>query len=243
MKSLNDLFVDGFLAHTFSPQDAHSFFVLLLRNPNFLQHYRITYSHTQGVWYILRSVPSPSLGAPSQNVSLPLDFSVKLTQGTVVPQRRWSPADEVDIRRHVEEATLQLPVFFVRNGGIGFWLPDILQGRDQDLYNRDFQASFGGRATTHIRINVSSRTLVLVAKGFHRRLLSQWPGYDNWKRQIPTKDETYARNPITLGRFMKHVGTSVNNFITVSILLLPLSPSLIGSRDFLALYGEWQPRS
>lgn len=164
MKSPNDLFVDGFLAQTFSPQDAYNFFTLLLRTPNFMQHYRISY--TQGVWYIIRCVPSPSPGAPSQNVSLPLDFSAKITQGTVVPQRRWSPADEVDIRRHVEEATLQLPVFFVRNGGVGFWLPDILQGRDQDLYNRDFQASFGGRATTHIRINVSPRTLVLVAKVF-----------------------------------------------------------------------------
>jgi len=117
-----------------------------------------------------------------------------MTQGTVVPQRRWTPADEVDIRRHVEEATLQLPVFFVnRHGGVGFLLTDILQGHDHDLYNRDDQASLGGRATTHIRIN--------------------WPGYRDWKRQIPTRDETYARNPITLSRFMKHVGTSVNKFM------------------------------
>lgn len=24
-----------------------------------------------------------------------------------------------------------------------------------------------------------------------------WPGYKYWKRQMPTRDETYARNPIT----------------------------------------------
>jgi len=154
MKSLNDLFVDGFLANTFSPRDAYDFFVFLLRTPNFLQH-RVSYSHAQGLWYIVCSVPSPSLGVPNQNMSLPVDFSTKITQGTVVPQRRWTPADEVDIRRHVE-ARLQLPVFFVnRNGGVGFLLSDILQGRDQDLHNRDCQASFGGRSTTHIRINVS----------------------------------------------------------------------------------------
>ena len=165
MKSPNDLFVDGFLAQTFSPQDAHNFFTLLLRTPNFMQHYRISY--TQGVWYIIRCVPSPSPGVPSQNVSQPLDFSVKMTQGTVVPQRRWTPADEVDIRRHVEEATLQLPVFFVnRHGGVGFSLQDIIQGRDHDLFNRDSYAPLGGRATTHIRINVSSQTLILVAKVF-----------------------------------------------------------------------------
>ncbi len=156
MKLPSDLFVDGFLAHTFSPQDAYDFFVILLRTPHFMQEYRVSYAHAQGLWYIVHSVPSPSLGAPSQNVSLPLDFSIKITQGTVVPQRRWTPADEVDIRRHVEEARLQLPIFFVnRNGGVGFLLSDILQGRDHDLHNRDSQASFGGRSTIHIRINVS----------------------------------------------------------------------------------------
>ncbi len=90
---------------------------------------------------------------------LPLDFSVRTTQGTVVPQRRWTPADEVDVRRYVAGATLQLPVYFVnRNGGIGFWLPDILQGRVHDLYHGDREAPLGGRATTHLRINVSSHT-------------------------------------------------------------------------------------
>jgi len=194
---VNDLFVDGFIAQTFSPRDAYNFFILLLRTPHFLQQYRVSYSqsHTQGVWRIIHRVPSPSPGAPSQDVSLPLDYSIKITQGTVVPQRRWTPADEVDIRRHVEEATLQLPVFFVnRNGAVGFLLSDILQGRDHELHNRDSQASLGGKSTTHIRIN--------------------WPGYAYWRRQIPTRDETYLRNPITVGRFMRHVATSVNNFMT-----------------------------
>jgi len=155
-QQVNDLFVDGFLAHTFLPRDAHNFFILLLKTPNFLD---VSYSRAQGLWYIIRSVPSPSLGTPSQNVSLPLDFSVNRTQGSVVPQRRWMPPDEVDIRRHVQEATLMLPVFFVnRNGMVGFELSDILQGRDRDLQNRDnhWQTSLGRRATTHIRINVSS---------------------------------------------------------------------------------------
>ena len=162
MKSVNDLFVDGYIAQTFSPRDAYNFFILLL-GTNFVQQHRVSYAHAQGLWYIIRSIPSPSLWAPSQNVSLPLDFSIKInqgtvrTQGTVVPQRRWSPAVEVDIRRHVElEPTLQLPIFFVnRNGAVGFWLSDILQGRDHDLHNRDSQASLGGRSTTHIHINVS----------------------------------------------------------------------------------------
>src|SRR6267142_4906087 len=165
LAAVNNLFVDGFISNTFSPRDAHNFFALLLGTPDFLQHYHISYA--QGMWYIMRNVPPPSPGLPSQSLLLPLDFNVALTQGTVVTQRRWTPADEVDIRRHVEEATLQLPAFFVHlNGGVGFWLPDILQGRDRELCNRDSEAPLGGRTTTHIRINVSSHTLTLAAMFF-----------------------------------------------------------------------------
>jgi hypothetical protein len=125
-------------------------------------------SYAQGVWYIMQNPPyflPPPPGTPPQNLMLPLDFSVRTTQGTVVPQERWAPADEIDVRRYVASATLQLPIYFVnRNGGIGFWLPDILQGRDHDLYHGDREAPLGGRATTHLRINVSSHTRMLAAK-------------------------------------------------------------------------------
>ncbi|KAI9463777.1 hypothetical protein F5148DRAFT_194849 [Russula earlei] len=190
----NDILVDGFLAHTFSSHDAHNFLSLLLRTPNFLQHYDLSYS--QGAWYFMPKAPyvqPPSRGIPIQNSPLLIDFSVATTRGTVVPQRRWTPTDEVDVRRHVESAALQLPIFFInRRGGVGFRLLDILQGRDRDLDHGDREAPLGGRTTTHIRIN--------------------WPSYGDWKRQIPAKDETYSRNPITLARFMRHVGTSVDKF-------------------------------
>jgi hypothetical protein len=150
--------VDGFIARTFSPQGAHDFFTVLLRTPDYLQYCRISYS--RGVWYITQNaphVPQPSQGIPTQISPLPLDFRVGTTQGTVVPQPRWVPAG-----RHVHDATLQLPIFFVNrnNGAVGFWLPDILQGRDGDLHNRNSHASLGGRTTTHIRINVSSHSYV-----------------------------------------------------------------------------------
>jgi len=140
----------------FSPQDADAFFTLLLRIPDFRSHV----SYWWGVWYIdYVQQESPT--------HLPLDFSARGTEGTIIPQRRWTPANEVDIRRHVQEAALQLPVFFVnRNGSVGFWLPDILEGHDHDLYNRDGQAPLGGRTTTYIRINVSSLSY-LVAKYLH----------------------------------------------------------------------------
>jgi len=129
--------------------------------------------------------------------------------------------DDVDHRRHVEDATLQPPVFFVnrQSGRVGFWLPDILRGRDHDLLNGLLNgggaAPLGGKSTTHVRINVSSHFFLLVANNliYVRHCTSQWPGYADWKRQIPAKDETRDRNPITLARFMKHVGTSVDKFI------------------------------
>ena len=121
----------------------------MLRTSDYHSH--ISYSH--GIWY-MNCVQQPSSGLSTQ---LPLDFSTRVTEATVVPQTRWTPANDVDIRRHVQEASLQPPVFFVnRDGRVGFWLPDILDGRDGDLYNRDNHASLGERSTTHIRINVST---------------------------------------------------------------------------------------
>ncbi len=170
----SDILVDGFIARTFTPQDAHDFFALFLRTSDFLQHHRIIYS--KGVWYTMRNAPyvrSSSLGASTQNSPLPLDHSVRTTRGTVIPQRRWSPVDEADVRRHVEGGALQPPIFFINhNGGIGFWLPDILQGRHHDLHDGDREAQLGGKTTTHIRINVSLRTHMLVTAKFSSMFLA-----------------------------------------------------------------------
>ena len=100
-------------------------------------------------------VQGTSPGVPFQPSPL-LDYSMRETHGTVVPQRRWTPADEEDIRRHVVSSVLQLPIFFVnRNGGLGFRLPDILRGCHHDLRDAKTFAPLGGRKTTLIRINVS----------------------------------------------------------------------------------------
>ena len=165
---LNDIFVDGFIANTFSPQDAYTFLPQLLRTPS-LQFYNVVYSG--GAWFIAQNAPRalpqpPGMEALAQHSPIPLDFNAMATQGTVVPQQRWIPSDEADVRRHIAEASLQLPIFFVnRSGGIGFALHDILQGRDTDLLNRDSQGQFGGYSTTHVRINVSLCTLIPIAKG------------------------------------------------------------------------------
>ena len=157
----SDVVTDGFVARTFTPEDAANYFMLLLRTPpfqHFLRYYGIV--QHQGAWYLTHNanmVQGTSPGVPLQSTPL-LDYSSRTTHGTVVPQRRWTPTDEVDFRRHVDAAALELPIFFVnRNGGIGFRLPDILRGRDRDLNNADKFAPLGGRPTAQIRINVSTR--------------------------------------------------------------------------------------
>ena len=156
-----DLLVDGFIARTFASEDANSYLKLLLpRKPqtskDLLQYYGIT--HLEGGWYITFTsnlVQGTSSGVPRQHAPL-LDYSTRVIRGTVVPQRRWTPANEVDVRRRVENAVLQLPIFFVnRNGGFGFPLRDILRGRDRDLLDAKDFAPLGGRTIAHIRIGVS----------------------------------------------------------------------------------------
>ena len=156
-----DLLVDGFVAQTFASEDATNYFMLLLRTRHFIQHFGILYHHQpyhHGAWYIMHNVESvqgTSPGVPFQPTPL-LDYSMKATNGTVVPQQRWAPADEVDVRRHVTRAVLELPTFFVHNNGsIGFPLVNILRGCDGELRNANGFATLGGKTTTHIRINVS----------------------------------------------------------------------------------------
>ena len=162
--------MDGLVARTFAPEDAYNYFMLLLNMPPsqcFLQYYRIVFQ--RGAWYISYNgnlVQGTSPGVLLQPTLL--DYNMETTQGTVVPQRRWTPVDAVDVRRFVESAVLQLPIFFVNhNGNLGFRLPDILHGCDRDLQNANTFAPLGGRTTTHIRIDVS---LFLVTTGSNHNL-------------------------------------------------------------------------
>jgi hypothetical protein len=167
-----DLLVDGFVARTFASEGATNYFELLFRNKHFIQHFGILYHqpYRQGAWYIthnVNSVQGNSPGVPLQTSPL-LDYSTTPTYGTVVPQQRWTPADEADVRRHVEDAALELPIFFVNhNGSIGFPLVEILRGCDRDLHNANDFATLSGKTTTQIRINVSSSLGYYLVVGNH----------------------------------------------------------------------------
>jgi hypothetical protein len=57
----------------------------------------------------------------------------------------------------------------------------------------------------------------------------QWLGYNEFKRQVQIKDETPARNPITVAKFAHHVGRSVEAFLRVSFLVLTCDMCLYSS--------------
>ena len=76
--------------------------------------------------------------------------------GTVVPQKLWTPQTVTDRRQHVEEAPLQMPIFFQHTDGrLGIPLDVAISGRCHSLLNAQHVAPVGPPTTTYIRILVS----------------------------------------------------------------------------------------
>ncbi len=68
----------------------------------------------------------------------------------------WLPHAFVDRRQHVEEAKLQLPIFFEDiNGRLGLGLGASIDDRCHALRDANEPAPLGQKTTTHIRIVVS----------------------------------------------------------------------------------------
>ena len=66
---------------------------------------------------------------------------------------------------------------------------------------------------------MSPRTALLCRALFNVPILNaiqnQWPGYQPWSRQIPTRDFRNPPGPITRSKLAKNVAKSVGRFITV----------------------------
>ena len=144
-----------------------------------------------------------------------LDYKADLLRGTIVPQSLWLPQTPRDMRKYVTDAVLQLPIFLRQDdGSIGMPLSDVVLGNFRRLVDSVQQVNVGGRTSVHIRINVSC--VSAARSSLYLSTYPQWPGYHEWKRQFQTRDETPNRNPITFEKFVRHIGRSVDKFMSVS---------------------------
>ena len=88
----------------------------------------------------------------------------------VVPQTLWIPHNATDRRNHVEEAPLQMPIFFQHtDGNLGLPLDVAISGRCDSLLNAQHFAPLGPHTTTYIRILVSDIFSAVVNFAFRIR--------------------------------------------------------------------------
>jgi hypothetical protein len=114
----------------------------------------------------------------------------------MIPQKRYKPHTSSDRRRYVDEVNLEPSIHFYmqKPDEEGIALKDAMHGRFARLVQRD-EAMFQERGPSiSVRIN--------------------WPGYQPWSRQIPTRDFRNPPGPITRAKLAKNVAKSVARFIS-----------------------------
>jgi len=192
---LETLLIEGYIARCFGPRQAGKYFSCLLKRA--LERDVVAFTpnlpERESAFFFAHSVPRHiSSHFPDQSNWL-LDRKV-VANGTVVPQTLWASHTITDRTYHVEEAELQMPIFFdCSDGRLGLPLEAAAAGRCDNLLNAQASAPLGSESTTHILIH--------------------WPGYAEFKCQAQIRDETSQPNPITLFRFAYHVGRSVDAFL------------------------------
>jgi hypothetical protein len=114
-------------------------------------------------WHNALMVPNPPVNdgrydaiSPNNQPLRLLDI-IPLPMYDVVPQKIWTPPNQSDWRRYVEQASLRMPVFFIQNdGAIGLPLVRALSGQRALLRGGDTPAPLGGGHSSQIRIAVST---------------------------------------------------------------------------------------
>lgn len=239
MNFIQTLLIDGYISQTFQSRAAEQYFLDLLKSTSIPPYGTYHTKRKVYLFYVHSRLVPPHI--PAQFSNPPdlwlLDYGI-VNRGTVVPQTMWSPISLIDIRRHIETAELRMPVFFEdKDGRVGISLGECVDGQCRALLDPKGPAPLGQKTTTHIRI--------------------VWPGYKEFKRQIPLRDDSRARNPITMAKFVGHVGRSVNAFLQVCELdsesedvrreLWRIGPGGIRRRDITIIgvihvsAGTWMP--
>ncbi|KAG5650837.1 hypothetical protein H0H81_010867 [Sphagnurus paluster] len=115
--------------------------------------------------------------------------------GPFIPQKMYIPHTTNDRRRYVEEIVLQQPIYFEMQDPDEYGIPltDALHSRVRRLRSHEEYVFEGRGPSISVRI--------------------QWPGYQYWSRQIPTKDFRCPPQPITKAKLAKNIAKCVQRFL------------------------------
>ena len=164
----SDILVDGSISYTFGPRVTENYFGHLLKGsirrsqlcwdvptwPGacFTNQGVNAITETSGSTCHKRVVPKPHL----------LDYDVRNLEGTVVPQVLWSPQSQGAMNKYVRDATLEFPIFFVRQDhAVGLTLHEAVEG-PREVLGAQTHAPLGGQSTIHVRIQVRDCCMIVV---------------------------------------------------------------------------------
>ncbi|KAH9024896.1 hypothetical protein EDB84DRAFT_1564241 [Lactarius hengduanensis] len=205
---------DGYLVRMFGHRDAAFFIESLLKMNARDVHLIGNVPGWHGALMVSRpSVPGthPDALANNEHPLWLLDF-VPQPQVTVVTQQIWTPPNQSDWRRYVEQAHLRMPVFFVQNNGvIGLPLSRAAVGDTSSLRTRTSRPPLGGGHSTQIRIAVSPSPAS--------------PPLSVTLNADSDSGSTRHRNEITLERFAKLVAGVVDRFLAHGATVVTRDPA------------------
>ncbi len=177
----SDILVDGSISYMFGPRDAEFYFSYLLKGS--IRRSQLCWDvptwpgacfTSQGVLSIAET-SSDACHKQAEPKARLLDYDARNIEGTVVPQALWSPQSHGAINKYVLDATLQFPIFFVRQDRVvGLALHEAVEGSHGVLGAQTY-APLGGQSTLHVRIQVrrlryDSCPCSLFGERGHRRL-------------------------------------------------------------------------
>jgi hypothetical protein len=161
----SDILIDGSISYMFGPDFAEVYFSYLFKGS--IRRSLLCWDvpdwpgacfTSQGIlstaaesFMCLEREPKPHL----------LDYDARNLEGTVVPQVLWSPRSLGATNKYVLDATLQFPIFFVRQDRtVGISLQEAVEGPRGDLLGAQSYAPLGGQSTLHVRIQVSGYCMI-----------------------------------------------------------------------------------
>ncbi|KAI0060993.1 hypothetical protein BV25DRAFT_821259 [Artomyces pyxidatus] len=184
-----DPFLDGYISNMFGPNGAEFYFSCLLKVPARSLN-AVNNIHNWPGAYFVTHAPSPNpqpQAVIQQQYLFLLDYAVMSGLGTVVPQTIWIPSTQQDWVRHVRDAILEMPIFFVHNdGALGISVVNASAGNSLTLRGINNELRIGpSRTQAQLRMN--------------------WPGYPEQSRRI-----SMHQPPLTLFKWVRHIGRAVD---------------------------------